>query len=128
MIEATGDARAGVLAKQQRHQAVANAYQVLGAADRTRFLIAEGPHGYGENMRQEAFKWLSRWWRSETPGPRGAGRGASPAGTGSGALLHNYRPGPHGAGRGDRLLAEPRGWTDSTAANAGHERGLDPVA
>ena len=68
MIEATGDARAGVLAKQQRHQAVANAYQVLGAADRTRFLIAEGPHGYGENMRQEAFKWLSRWWRSETPG------------------------------------------------------------
>jgi dienelactone hydrolase len=67
MIEATGDARAGVLAKQQRHQAVANAYQVLGAADRTRFLIAEGPHGYGENMRQEAFKWLSRWWRSETP-------------------------------------------------------------
>jgi cephalosporin-C deacetylase-like acetyl esterase len=69
MIEATGDARAGVLAKQQRHQAVASAYQVLGAADRTRFLIAEGPHGYGENMRQEAFKWLSRWWRSETPAP-----------------------------------------------------------
>jgi pimeloyl-ACP methyl ester carboxylesterase len=69
MIEATGDARANVLAKQQRHQALANAYQVLGAAERTRFLIAEGPHGYGENMRQEAFKWLSRWWRSETPSP-----------------------------------------------------------
>ena len=69
MIEATGDARAGVLAKQQRHQALANAYQVLGAAERTRFLIAEGPHGYGENMRQEAFKWLSSWWRSEIPAP-----------------------------------------------------------
>ena len=69
MIEATGDARASVLAKQQRHQALANAYQVLGAAERTRFLIAEGPHGYGENMRQEAFKWLSRWWRSEIPTP-----------------------------------------------------------
>jgi len=69
MIEATGDPRAGVLAKQQRHQAVANAYKALGAEASTRFLIAEGPHGYGENMRQAAYAWLSRWWRSETPGP-----------------------------------------------------------
>ena len=67
MIEATGDPRPGVLAKQQRHEAIASAYQALGAADKTRFLIAEGPHGYGENMRQAAYAWLSRWWRSQTP-------------------------------------------------------------
>jgi dienelactone hydrolase len=69
MVEATGDARAGVLAKQQRHEAVTRAYGVLGAGDRTRFLIAEEPHGYGASIRQEAYKWLSRWWRSESPAP-----------------------------------------------------------
>jgi cephalosporin-C deacetylase-like acetyl esterase len=67
MIEATGDGRAGVLAKQRRHRAVTSAYRALGAADRTRYLIAEEPHGYGETIRREAYKWLSRWWRSETP-------------------------------------------------------------
>ncbi len=67
MIEATGDPRAGVLAKQKRHQVVSRLYDISDAKERTRFLITEEPHGYGETIRQAAYDWLSRWLRGAAP-------------------------------------------------------------
>jgi cephalosporin-C deacetylase-like acetyl esterase len=67
MIEATGDPRAEVLAKQVRHQVVAGAYQLLGAGERTQFVITEGRHGYTESMREAACAWLTRWLGPSLP-------------------------------------------------------------
>ena len=67
MIEATGDPRAGVLAKQKRHQVVSHLYEISQASERTRFLIAEEPHGYGETIRRAAYEWLSRWLAGSAP-------------------------------------------------------------
>jgi cephalosporin-C deacetylase-like acetyl esterase len=61
MIEATGDPRGGVLAKQKRHQVVSHLYDISEVKDRTRFLITEEPHGYGEQIRRAAYGWLSQW-------------------------------------------------------------------
>jgi dienelactone hydrolase len=69
MIEATGDPRGGVLAKQKRHQVVSHLYEISEASERTRFLITEEPHGYGETIRRAAYEWLSRWLAGSTPAP-----------------------------------------------------------
>jgi cephalosporin-C deacetylase-like acetyl esterase len=61
MIEATGDDRRTVLEKRERHGVVSRYYGLLGAGERTRFLIADGPHGYVASMRAEAAAWLNRW-------------------------------------------------------------------
>ena len=62
MIEATGDPRASVLKKQQRHQEIARLYEVLGQPAKTRYMIAEGPHGYIESMYEASYAWMERWW------------------------------------------------------------------
>lgn len=67
MIEATGDPRGAVLSKQKRHQVVSHLYEISQASERTRFLIAEEPHGYGETIRRAAYEWLSRWLAESTP-------------------------------------------------------------
>ena len=67
MIEATGDPRAGVAAKQKRHQLIAGLYAVSHAPDRTQFAIFDEPHGYGPSIRQGAYRWLSRWLRHTEP-------------------------------------------------------------
>ena len=67
MIEATGDPRAGVLAKQKRHEVVSHLYEISGANERTRFVITEEPHGYGEAIRRAAYEWLSRWLNGAAP-------------------------------------------------------------
>jgi pimeloyl-ACP methyl ester carboxylesterase len=67
MVEATGDPRAGVAAKQKRHELIAKLYTVSQAADRTSFAIFDEPHGYGEAIRQGAYRWLSRWLRGAEP-------------------------------------------------------------
>ncbi|MGH9674608.1 MAG: alpha/beta hydrolase [Bryobacteraceae bacterium] len=67
MIEATGDPRAGVLAKQKRHEIVSHLYDVSQMKERTRFVITEEPHGYGETIRRAAYEWLSRWLNGTTP-------------------------------------------------------------
>ncbi|MGH9662670.1 MAG: alpha/beta hydrolase [Bryobacteraceae bacterium] len=67
MIEATGDPRAGVLAKQKRHQVVSHLYDISQASERTQFLITEEPHGYGESIRRAAYEWLSRWLEGRAP-------------------------------------------------------------
>ena len=67
MVEATGDPRAGVAGKQQRHELISHLYQVAKAADRTRFAIFEEPHGYGPAIRRGAYRWLSQWLRGVEP-------------------------------------------------------------
>jgi len=67
MIEATGDPRSGVLGKQKRHKVVSHLYDISQMKDRTQFLIAEEPHGYGETIRRAAYEWLSRWLNGTTP-------------------------------------------------------------
>jgi dienelactone hydrolase len=62
MIEATGDPRPGVMAKQGRHQEVSHLYQVTGQPEKTRFVVVDGPHGYVPGMHQAAYSWLSRWF------------------------------------------------------------------
>ena len=69
MIEATGDPRGGVLSKQKRHEVVTHLYDVSQASERTRFLITEEPHGYGESIRRAAYEWLSRWLSGSAPKP-----------------------------------------------------------
>jgi dienelactone hydrolase len=60
MIEATGDPRQGVMAKQERHQEVSHLYQVTGQPEKTRFIVVDGPHGYVPGMHQAAYSWLSQ--------------------------------------------------------------------
>jgi cephalosporin-C deacetylase-like acetyl esterase len=67
MIEATGDPRPGVMAKQERHQEVAHLYRVSGQQDKTRFIIVDGPHGYVPGMVQAAFSWMHRWFFDKSP-------------------------------------------------------------
>jgi dienelactone hydrolase len=67
MIEATGDPRAGVLAKQKRHEVVSHLYEISQRSEQTRFLITEEPHGYGESIRRAAYEWLSRWLTGSAP-------------------------------------------------------------
>ena len=62
MIEATGDPRSSVLSKKQRHQEIARLYDVLGEPEKTRYMIAEGPHGYIESMYEASYAWMERWW------------------------------------------------------------------
>jgi dienelactone hydrolase len=69
MIEATGDPRGAVLSKQKRHEVVSHLYTVSQVSARTRFLIAEEPHGYGETIRRAAYEWLSRWFSGSAPAP-----------------------------------------------------------
>jgi len=67
MVEATGDPRAGVAAKQKRHELISRLYTISQAAERTSFAIFDEPHGYGEAIRQGAYRWLSRWLRGVEP-------------------------------------------------------------
>ncbi len=69
MIEATGDPRDRVFEKQKRHEEVARLYGLLGKPERTRFMIAEGPHGYIESMYEAAYDWLESAWPSAKPKP-----------------------------------------------------------
>ncbi len=69
MMNATGDSSSGVIGKQKRHDAIARVYQTLGVGDRTQFLIGEGRHGYLQNLREAAYRWLSRWLRLAEPEP-----------------------------------------------------------
>lgn len=69
MIEATGDPRGAVLGKQKRHQEVARLYGLVGKPQQTRFMIAEGPHGYIESMYEAAYDWLESAWPSTKPKP-----------------------------------------------------------
>ena len=62
MIEATGDPRGSVLRKQKRHQEIARLYDIVGKPGRTRFMIAEGPHGYIKSMYEAAYAWLEGAW------------------------------------------------------------------
>ncbi len=71
MIEATGDSRPTVLAKRDRHALIAQVYQRLGAGDKTRFFVAEGPHGYLASMREEATAWIRQWMNSGTEASTG---------------------------------------------------------
>ena len=71
MIEATGDPRASVLKKKQRHQEIARLYDLLGEPEKTRYMIAEGPHGYIHSMYEASYAWMERWWsrsKSESKG------------------------------------------------------------
>jgi len=67
MVEATGDPRAAVAGKQKRHELISKLYEVSEAADRTQFAIFDEPHGYGDAIRQGAYRWLSRWLRGAEP-------------------------------------------------------------
>ena len=67
MVEATGDPRDAVAGKQKRHELISKLYAVSEAADRTQFAIFDEPHGYGETIRQGAYRWLSRWLRGAEP-------------------------------------------------------------
>jgi dienelactone hydrolase len=67
MVEATGDPRAAVAGKQKRHELISKLYALSEAADRTQFAIFDEPHGYGEAIRQGAYRWLSRWLRGAEP-------------------------------------------------------------
>ena len=62
MIEATGDPLAGVLRKQTSHQEIARLYDMLGKSAKTRFMIAEGPHGYIKSMYEAAYAFLEDAW------------------------------------------------------------------
>jgi cephalosporin-C deacetylase-like acetyl esterase len=66
MIEATGDPRPGVAAKQDRHGEVEHLYKVAGEAHKTRFIIVDGPHGYVPDMHKAAYSWLHRWFSGTT--------------------------------------------------------------
>jgi len=66
MIEATGDPLPGVTAKQERHKEVGHLYQVTGQAEKTRFIIVDGPHGYTPDMYRAAYSWMSRWFFGKT--------------------------------------------------------------
>ena len=70
MIEATGDPRDRVFAKQKRHQEIARLYGLLGKPQQTRFMIVDGPHGYIESMYEAAYEWLESAWPSSQPKPR----------------------------------------------------------
>lgn len=70
MIEATGDPRDRVFAKQKRHQEIARLYGLLGKPQQTRFMIADGPHGYIDSMYEAAYDWLESAWPSSQPKPR----------------------------------------------------------
>jgi len=75
MIEATGDPRPGVAAKQERHREVQRVYEVAGQGEKTRFIIVDGPHGYVPGMYEAAHSWLSRWFGTEAdngPSPESA--------------------------------------------------------
>ncbi|MEX2262985.1 MAG: alpha/beta fold hydrolase [Bryobacteraceae bacterium] len=67
MIEATGDPRSGVMAKQERHEEVAHLYQVAGQPEKTRFIVVDGPHGYVPGMHRAAYSWLSQWFFGKNP-------------------------------------------------------------
>ena len=58
-----------MLAKKQRHQLLAEVYERLGAAGKTRYFVAEGPHGYLESMRREAIAWLQHGTPSSSDRP-----------------------------------------------------------
>ncbi|MBM3815148.1 MAG: hypothetical protein FJW20_26330 [Acidimicrobiia bacterium] len=62
MIEATGDPRASVIAKQERHQEVAHLYGKSGYPEKSRYIIVDGPHGYVTGMYQAAYSWMNRWF------------------------------------------------------------------
>ena len=62
MIEATGDPRAGVAAKHERHRELEHLYKISGDADKTRFVIVDGPHGYVPDMHKATYSWLQRWF------------------------------------------------------------------
>jgi cephalosporin-C deacetylase-like acetyl esterase len=66
MIEATGDPLPGVTSKQDRHGEIEHLYRASGQADRTRFIVVDGPHGYVQGMQQAAYSWLSRWFQGTT--------------------------------------------------------------
>ena len=61
MMGATGDSREGVMAKRKGHQLTAGVYRMLGAGDRTAYVVGDGRHGYLHPLRAAAFQWLSRW-------------------------------------------------------------------
>jgi dienelactone hydrolase len=67
MVEATGDPRAAVAGKQKRHELISKLYALSDAAERTEFAIFDEPHGYGDAIRQGAYRWLSRWLRGAEP-------------------------------------------------------------
>lgn len=62
MIEATGDPRPGVAAKQDRHHEIEHLYKVAGEAKKTRYIVVDGPHGYVPDMHKAAYSWLQRWF------------------------------------------------------------------
>ncbi|MBK9167160.1 MAG: acetylxylan esterase [Bryobacterales bacterium] len=62
MIEATGDPRSSVLAKQERHEEIAHLYKVAGENERTKYIVVEGPHGYVPGMYEAAYVWMERWF------------------------------------------------------------------
>jgi cephalosporin-C deacetylase-like acetyl esterase len=66
MIEATGDPRPGVTAKHERHRELEHLYKVSGEADKTRFIVVDGPHGYVPDMHKAAYSWLQRWHYGKT--------------------------------------------------------------
>jgi dienelactone hydrolase len=61
LIEATGDSRASVAEKFRRRNVAGAVYRAAGAEERTRFMIAEGPHGYVPSMYPVIYEWLQRW-------------------------------------------------------------------
>jgi dienelactone hydrolase len=62
MIEATGDPRPGVTAKQDRHREIESLYKRAGEPSKTRFIVVDGPHGYVPAMHEAAYTWMQRWF------------------------------------------------------------------
>jgi dienelactone hydrolase len=76
LIEATGDTRESVAGKLRRREFVGEFYRAAGAGDRTKFMIADGPHGYDPPMFPVIFDWLARWLPVSRPPESGSWRPA----------------------------------------------------
>lgn len=62
MIEATGDPRQSVAAKQDRHREIEHLYQAAGEGNKTRYIVVDGPHGYVPAMHEAAYTWMQKWF------------------------------------------------------------------
>lgn len=62
MIEATGDPRPAVASKQDRHHEIEHLYKVAGEANKTRYIVVDGPHGYVPDMHKAAYSWMQKWF------------------------------------------------------------------